>query len=78
MGGVVWMPEFPFLFGGTFIEGYQRQALTTLHSYFPSFSEGLSLREFPGRAFAAASAHFPSFSEGLSLRGLGFGYGKPR
>ena len=37
-------------------------------AYFPSFSEGLSLR--PG-AFANAQAalgHFPSFSEGLSLR----------
>ena len=36
-------------------------------SYFPSFSEGLSLRVF----FAAAPTairDFPSFSEGLSLR----------
>ena len=39
------------------------------YAYFPSFSEGLSLRG-AGRAHAAVcKAYFPSFSEGLSLRG---------
>ena len=38
-------------------------------SYFPSFSEGLSLRENDTRRAPALSAiDFPSFSEGLSLR----------
>ena len=35
---------FPFLFGGTFIEGPTPNTLQHLESYFPSFSEGLSLR----------------------------------
>ena len=39
--------RFPFLFGGTFIEGRDDQPLTVLSAeYFPSFSEGLSLRVF--------------------------------
>ena len=36
--------EFPFLFGGTFIEGAAPCWSALLHWYFPSFSEGLSLR----------------------------------
>ena len=35
---------FPFLFGGTFIEGYTQSSEELLRGYFPSFSEGLSLR----------------------------------
>ena len=35
---------FPFLFGGTFIEGTQQKQLITQALHFPSFSEGLSLR----------------------------------
>ena len=36
--------------------------------YFPSFSEGLSLRAGGGASNRLISRHFPSFSEGLSLR----------
>ena len=36
--------EFPFLFGGTFIEGGSGRRSFGLGGYFPSFSEGLSLR----------------------------------
>ncbi len=37
--------EFPFLFGGTFIEGLATRRRGSRYLYFPSFSEGLSLRE---------------------------------
>ena len=37
-------------------------------SYFPSFSEGLSLRPGVVSPFNNVSGDFPSFSEGLSLR----------
>ena len=37
-------------------------------SYFPSFSEGLSLRANNVKVFNVEHTHFPSFSEGLSLR----------
>ena len=60
---------FPFLFGGTFIEGPFVVLGLLKDSYFPSFSEGLSLR---GPRRPAQPHHglqdFPSFSEGLSLR----------
>ena len=36
--------QFPFLFGGTFIEGRGEEAGAGVVVYFPSFSEGLSLR----------------------------------
>ena len=36
--------RFPFLFGGTFIEGSPLKPSLTKCSHFPSFSEGLSLR----------------------------------
>ena len=35
---------------------------------FPSFSEGLSLRQFIVFSDTSGSGDFPSFSEGLSLR----------
>ena len=37
-------PVFPFLFGGTFIEGFWDIFLGLFRYNFPSFSEGLSLR----------------------------------
>ena len=40
-------------------------------SYFPSFSEGLSLREDSTHTVTDFLHHFPSFSEGLSLRAAG-------
>ena len=62
-------PPFPFLFGGTFIEG-RAPGVTgeTPWENFPSFSEGLSLRESIIENPASTSIDFPSFSEGLSLR----------
>ena len=37
---------FPFLFGGTFIEGsYRCSKMKRVSGNFPSFSEGLSLRD---------------------------------
>ena len=38
--------KFPFLFGGTFIEGLRRITVDANVENFPSFSEGLSLRGF--------------------------------
>ena len=38
------LSEFPFLFGGTFIEGRDAIHSAPLRINFPSFSEGLSLR----------------------------------
>ena len=60
--------SFPFLFGGTFIEGAIARAAGKYDRDFPSFSEGLSLRDSPGRRGHCPSPYFPSFSEGLSLR----------
>ena len=60
---------FPFLFGGTFIEALIKGFIRGLIGYFPSFSEGLSLRlRLLKNGGAVLFAHFPSFSEGLSLR----------
>ena len=36
--------QFPFLFGGAFIEAYSHVRPSRLDRDFPSFSEGLSLR----------------------------------
>ena len=60
---------FPFLFGGTFIEGSISSGCLLSTAYFPSFSEGLSLRD-SSRPSTGRDLHpdFPSFSEGLSLR----------
>ena len=59
---------FPFLFGGTFIEGCRPCGLCCVLRNFPSFSEGLSLREYEPLTALLLLLHFPSFSEGLSLR----------
>ena len=59
---------FPFLFGGTFIEGSTVWGLDATLANFPSFSEGLSLRGLPPGGKYRPGADFPSFSEGLSLR----------
>ena len=40
-------------------------------SYFPSFSEGLSLRAVKDSTVPSGIQYFPSFSEGLSLRAAG-------
>ena len=36
--------QFPFLFGGTFIEARRGELGKSEEEHFPSFSEGLSLR----------------------------------
>ena len=73
---------FPFLFGGTFIEGVSDGALrAAIDTDFPSFSEGLSLRAKGFKLGKTWLYNFPSFSEGLSLRGststAGSGAGTP-
>ena len=60
--------EFPFLFGGTFIEGCGVFRPHTDKRHFPSFSEGLSLRDQAHAGSTPRRRDFPSFSEGLSLR----------
>ena len=60
--------QFPFLFGGTFIEGHVIHGVRNRGRNFPSFSEGLSLRAMFELAIATLPLDFPSFSEGLSLR----------
>ena len=62
--------RFPFLFGGTFIEGPKHGVAQVRFGDFPSFSEGLSLRaDLENELCEPPAPHFPSFSEGLSLRG---------
>ena len=39
-----YLTRFPFLFGGTFIEGATGDTVNGGSNDFPSFSEGLSLR----------------------------------
>ena len=60
---------FPFLFGGTFIEGANPALGRRISPEFPflfggTFIEGLAILFFGESRF-----NFPSFSEGLSLRG---------
>ena len=63
---------FPFLFGGTFIEGTNYLERHKMAKNFPSFSEGLSLRVRSCGGIEIPKSYFPSFSEGLSLRVLHF------
>ena len=61
--------QFPFLFGGTFIEGWIATTFKPLPKTFPflfggTFIEGNVLAFARGEVFT----DFPSFSEGLSLR----------
>ena len=51
--------EFPFLFGGAFIEGASLSAKSTVQSNFPSFSEGLSLRVEVHARYCAAHISLP-------------------
>ena len=56
IGMLIIRSAFPFLFGGTFIEG---DAPASPHPdaphYFPSFSEGLSLRGIAGEGLRPRS-----------------------
>ena len=67
--------QFPFLFGGTFIEALTAGSYVDGHGDFPSFSEGLSLRRNHLIRGAAAHARFPflfggTFIEAQSVRFL--------
>ena len=64
--------QFPFLFGGTFIEGGIAIALLVLPLYFPSFSEGLSLREaaFIPTPLIYACIRFPFLFGGTFIEGV--------
>ena len=62
--------QFPFLFGGTFIEGRRRGSAAVPKYSFPflfggTFIEG-AIEEYIIQTYGQ---DFPSFSEGLSLRG---------
>ena len=61
---------FPFLFGGTFIEGVIIACLLLSQEHFPSFSEGLSLRESRLRVQPVASPmRFPFLFGGTFIEG---------
>ena len=67
------LTRFPFLFGGTFIEGnFVYQHIMCPANYFPSFSEGLSLRAMiPRHLKALSAAGFPFLFGGTFIEGLG-------
>ena len=50
---------FPFLFGGTFIEALRNFSPVDVSPYFPSFSEGLSLRQYKPICERKTSQGFP-------------------
>ena len=60
---------FPFLFGGTFIEGVQAGGHHGVRGVFPSFSEGLSLRVAEERYYAARGEEFPFLFGGTFIEG---------
>ena len=59
---------FPFLFGGTFIEGQDRKTHEVGEGHFPSFSEGLSLRAL-NVIFARRMGSFPFLFGGTFIEG---------
>ena len=67
-GGRSRFHKFPFLFGGTFIEGFRPGAAGRRLFYFPSFSEGLSLRGLP-LLLGAAGSLFPFLFGGTFIEG---------
>ena len=65
------IPRFPFLFGGTFIEGVWGEPGGCSGRLFPFLFGGTFIEgQINGEAERLTQADFPSFSEGLSLRGL--------
>ena len=71
--------RFPFLFGGTFIEAGAQQLRQSLGlGYFPSFSEGLSLRHEAGVVSAVVEFGFPFLFGGTFIEaGNNWGYLEP-
>ena len=64
------MGSFPFLFGGTFIEGPDSPRTHSLYSTdFPSFSEGLSLRDLHAELPAVGVPAFPFLFGGTFIEG---------
>ena len=59
--------EFPFLFGGTFIEAREDGSFTLMALDFPSFSEGLSLRRCDLAKASGHSFRFPFLFEGTFI-----------
>ena len=64
-----WILRFPFLFGGTFIEGAEYFMYAAVFGYFPSFSEGLSLRAGMSTACVVLSLAFPFLFGGTFIEG---------
>ena len=62
--------RFPFLFGGTFIEGYERWGVRGDSRAFPFLFGGTFIEGQNRHNMVTENGNnFPSFSEGLSLRG---------
>ena len=59
---------FPFLFGGTFIEGFGLLTNEQAGVIFPFLFGGTFIEGRSGQGGGSGETHFPSFSEGLSLR----------
>ena len=57
-----YMLPFPFLFGRAFIEASRNVHRQIHRRNFPSFSEGLSLRDHVGIIRIAHDLNFPTFS----------------
>ena len=64
--------KFPFLFGGTFIEGEHEDEVRArlLELDFPSFSEGLSLRGNFTHWAVSGLAQFPFLFGGTFIEGV--------
>ena len=62
--------QFPFLFGGTFIEGQIIQLMNTNDGHFPCFSEGLSLRVRFAEHALTSQRRFPFLFGGTFIEGL--------
>ena len=61
---------FPFLFGGTFIEGRCGSSTNWPEHLFPFLFGGTFIEGTSEKSTATMPPNFPSFSEGLSLRVL--------
>ncbi len=62
--------RFPFLFGGTFIEGYSITEYDDRRSNFPSFSEGLSLRVRFAEHALTSQRRFPFLFGGAFIEAM--------
>ena len=61
--------KFPFLFGGTFIEGIFLDETNPWIENFPSFSEGLSLRAYSPHRNRTLRFTFPFLFGGTFIEG---------